>query len=221
MECLNLKKRTINSSHSAKKLRRQGIVPGVLYGGNRQNFLFEIGEMDLNKEILNNGEFGLVNINIDGHEEKALIKEVQKNPVTHEIIHIDLESVTKDKIVNAEVPIKYCNESLVKKNGAIIQKERDTVTVKCCSENIPKYIEIGHNCIASEYKGKGYGKRQLQEAVKRISSKNVRKIVVTTDERLFPAQKNYERAGFQFIQYRKNKRNSVYAGKLMDYEILL
>lgn len=145
MECLNLKKRTINSSHSAKKLRRQGIVPGVLYGGNRQNFLFEIGEMDLNKEILNNGEFGLVNINIDGHEEKALIKEVQKNPVTHEIIHIDLESVTKDKIVNAEVPIKYCNESLVKKNGAIIQKERDTVRVKCCSENIPKYIEVDLN----------------------------------------------------------------------------
>ena len=86
MECLNLKKRTVNSGHSAKKLRRQGLVPGILYGGNRQNFLFEIGEMDLNREILNNGEFGLVNINIDGHDEKALIKEVQKNPVTHEII---------------------------------------------------------------------------------------------------------------------------------------
>ena len=142
MECLNLKKRTVNSGHSAKKLRRQGLVPGILYGGNRQNFLFEIGEMDLNREILNNGEFGLVNINIDGHDEKALIKEVQKNPVTHEIIHIDLESVDNSKIVNAEVPIKYYNESLLKKNGAIVQKEKGTVMVKCSSENIPKYIEI-------------------------------------------------------------------------------
>lgn len=142
MECLNLRKRTADSGHIAKKLRRQGIVPGVLYGGDRQNFLFEIGEMELNREILDNGEFGLVNINIDGNYEKALIKEVQKNPVTHEIIHIDLESVDNSKIVNAEVPIKYCNESLLKKNGAIVQKEKGTIMVKCSSENIPKYIEI-------------------------------------------------------------------------------
>lgn len=142
MECLNLKERNVNSENSAKKLRRQGLVPGVLYGCNRQNFLFEIGEIDLNREILNNGEFGLINVNVDGHDEKALIKEVQKNPVTHEIIHIDLESVDNNKIVNAEVPIKYYNESLIKKNGAIVQKEKGTIMVKCSSENIPKYIEI-------------------------------------------------------------------------------
>ena len=116
----------------------------------------------------------------------------------------------------------YENLHIADECGFITTLDHTAIGFICWDpRNIPKYIEIGHNCIVSEYKGKGYGKRQLQEAVKRISSKNVRKIVVTTDERLFPAQKNYERAGFQFIQYRKNKKNTVYAGKLMDYEILL
>lgn len=87
--------------------------------------------------------------------------------------------------------------------------------------NMPDYIEIGHNCIATKYKGKTFGKMQLQEAVNRITNKNVKKLIVTTDEQLIPAQKNYESVGFKFVQKRKNEWNSEYAGKLMDYEIIL
>lgn len=87
--------------------------------------------------------------------------------------------------------------------------------------NIPEYIEIGHNCIATKYKGNKFGKVQLQEAVKRMTNKTVKKIIVTTDEQLVPAQKNYESVGFKFVQKRKNEWNQVYAGELMDYELIL
>jgi Acetyltransferases len=86
---------------------------------------------------------------------------------------------------------------------------------------LPEYIEFGHNCISTKYKGNKYGKMQLQEAIRRLSDKNVRKFKVTTDEQLIPAQKNYESVGFQFIQTRINEWNSEYAGKLMDYEMVL
>lgn len=86
--------------------------------------------------------------------------------------------------------------------------------------NIPDYIEIGHNCIATKYKGKKFGKMQLQEAVNRITNKNTNKLVVTTDELLIPAQKNYESVGFKIVQKRKNEI-SEYTGNLMDYEIIL
>jgi ribosomal protein S18 acetylase RimI-like enzyme len=62
---------------------------------------------------------------------------------------------------------------------------------------------------------------QLQEAVKRMINKKVKKLLVTTDELLVPAQKNYERVGFIFVQKRKNEWNQEYAGKLMDYEMKL
>ncbi|MCB2357253.1 GNAT family N-acetyltransferase (plasmid) [Clostridium estertheticum] len=86
---------------------------------------------------------------------------------------------------------------------------------------MPEYIEIGHNCIATKYKGNKYGKMQLQEAVNRITKKNVKKIIVTTDEQLLPAQKNYESVGFKFVKKRENEWNPEYAGKLIDYEIIL
>ena len=58
----------------------------------------------------------------------------------------------------------------------------------------PEYVEIGHNCIAAKYKGHGYGKVQLQEAVDRISRyDNLGKIIVTTNGLLLPAQRMYER----------------------------
>ena len=50
--------------------------------------------------------------------------------------------------------------------------------------NMPEYAEIGHNCVVSKHKGKGYGKLQLQEAVRRISQSEVRTIIVSTNDDL-------------------------------------
>jgi ribosomal protein S18 acetylase RimI-like enzyme len=62
--------------------------------------------------------------------------------------------------------------------------------------NLPEYAIIGDNCIIPKYKGKGYGKLQLQEAVNRIIQNDVKKIFVSTNNDLIPAQKMYESVGF-------------------------
>ena len=86
--------------------------------------------------------------------------------------------------------------------------------------NIPEYVSIGHNCILTKYKGKGYGKIQLQEAINRIKKYDVKKIIVTTNELLLPAQKNYESVGFVMVSKRKNNE-TPFSGKYIDYEIIL
>lgn len=63
--------------------------------------------------------------------------------------------------------------------------------------NLPEYAIIGDNCIASKHKGKGYGKLQLQEAVKRMVQHGAKRIYVSTDDELIPAQRMYESVGFQ------------------------
>ena len=55
------------------------------------NTLFEIGEMELNEIISKHGQHGVINVELDGREHIALIKEVQREPVNHKIIHMDLE----------------------------------------------------------------------------------------------------------------------------------
>lgn len=84
---------------------------------------------------------------------------------------------------------------------------------------LPESVELGHNCITALHKGNGYGQAQLQEALRRIRLLHPKRILVTTDEDLLPAQRNYERAGFKLIGRRKNPWNADYAGDLLDYEI--
>ncbi len=79
----------------------------------------------------------------------------------------------------------------------------------------PAHVAIGHNCIAAKHQSHGYGKLQLQEAVNRISRLDVRKIIVTTNALLVPAQRMYERVGFRAIRHRKS---DCFAGEFIDYE---
>lgn len=129
-----------NVSHSARKERKKGKIPGVLYGKSIKNTLFEIGEIELNREISKEGEHGVIDLNIGGITHKTLIKEIQKEPINHKIIHIDLEELSRNHIINTEVPISFIGENTVVHNGGILQKERNTVKIQCMPENIPKTI---------------------------------------------------------------------------------
>ena len=62
--------------------------------------------------------------------------------------------------------------------------------------NMPEYAIIGDNCIITKHKGKGYGKWQLREAIRRITQNDVKKVFVSTNNDLIPAQRNYEGVGF-------------------------
>lgn len=142
METLVINKRDKNSTHSARKVRRQGKVPGVMYGALMNNFLFEVSEMDLDKEIANHGEFGVVNVSLEGKEHKALIKEVQRDPFSKKVIHIDLEDIDKDEKIETDIPIRFLNEDLISNYGGIVQKEKASIKVSCSVNNVPDHIDV-------------------------------------------------------------------------------
>lgn len=154
MSNLEMNKRDIDTPNSAKKARRNGKIPGVLYGKKFNNLLFEVGELELYQEIVANGEHGVLEFNLDGESHKGLIKEVQRDPVTNKIIHLDLEQLQgKNKII-ASVPINYIGEENLNKKGIVLQKEKDSVKVECSVEALPKYIDfnIGLGNSGSVYK---------------------------------------------------------------------
>ena len=154
MEELVLNKRLNTTAHAAKKVRRKGKVPGILYGKKLGNFMFEIGEMDLVDEVTANGQFGVMNVNYNGKEHKALIKEMQRDPVTNKIIHLDLEEVSAGEKVISTVPIHYIGEEYINKKGIVLQKEKDCVKVEGNVDSLPKYlnINIGTGTVGDVYK---------------------------------------------------------------------
>lgn len=142
MEALNLQNREKNSSNSARKERRKGLVPGVLYGKGMQNLLFEVGELELDREISITGQHGVINVDLDGTKYQALLKEVQRDAVNHNIIHIDLEDIEKDALIQSEVPITFVGEDWLSTHGVVLQKEKDLVKVECSVDDLPKSIKI-------------------------------------------------------------------------------
>ena len=87
--------------------------------------------------------------------------------------------------------------------------------------NMPQYAEIGHNCIASKHKSNGYGKIQLHEAVNRITQNDVRRIIVTTNDDLIPAQRMYESVGFKIYKKRNEQNITDFVGEHIDYVYFL
>lgn len=142
MEELILNKRIKNSSNSAKKERKKGNVPGIMYGKKLGNLMFEIGEMDLARELSAIGEHGVINFNYDGHTGKALIKDIQKDMLTHKVVHIDLEEVGNNESITAEIPIKFCGKDFLCEKGVLLQSQKDSVKVSCKPNDLPKSINI-------------------------------------------------------------------------------
>lgn len=142
MENINASVRQDFKGKSARRIRRQGRVPGILYGINRSNFLFEVSELELNREIHNNGEHAILNLTVEEKPHRVFIKEIQRDSVSHRIIHVDMEEIIKDKTITAEIPINYVGEENLNSSGAIVQREKNNVKISCTPEKLPKFINV-------------------------------------------------------------------------------
>ncbi len=142
MNNLCLMERNLSKGHNTKRERKEGLVPGVIYGKHINNLLFEVGALELAKEISSVGDHGMINYTMNGNEEKALIKEIQRDPVSHKIIHIDLEEISGNEEIQSEVPIQFVGEEWLNNRGAVLQKEKVVVKVNCKADELPKSIKI-------------------------------------------------------------------------------
>lgn len=82
---------------------------------------------------------------------------------------------------------------------------------------LPESAEIGHNCVAAEFKGLGLGTAQMREALSRLTAAGAEKVIVTTSGFLTPAQRMYERAGFKLLGRRENNGSDAFSGDYIDY----
>lgn len=114
----------------------------------------------------------------------------------------------------------YDNPRIAEKYGFITTLNGEPIgLVSWDPRALPEYAEVGHNCIATKYKGNGYGKRQMREAVNRILSQGAKKIIVWTNERLVAAQRTYESVGFKFVRKTAEPICPQLAGQRIHYEL--
>lgn len=124
------------------KLRMNGRIPGIIYGYKNPNLLVEFGELELNKVINTKGEHGRMNVDIKGDNLDVIIKEVQRDPVTERINHIDLLMIDQNRRVQTRVPVVIKGEEHFKDSDVIFQQQLNEVHVIGMPDNLPKYIKV-------------------------------------------------------------------------------
>ena len=116
----------------------------------------------------------------------------------------------------------YDNPDIAEKYGLVTCLDGEPIGfITWDPRNRPEYVEIGHNGIREKYKGNGYGRGQLEEALNRIKSySGLKRIIVGTNANLV-APKNYESVGFTLYDRKENGTESSYTGDYLYYEIVL
>ncbi len=111
--------------NTAKKLREEDRVPCILYGG-EENYHFHVHKAELN-DLIYTPKFKLADVQVNGQETKAIVKDIQFHPVTDEILHIDFLELVDGRKVRIDVPVEFIGEREspgMQEGGALLQKMR-------------------------------------------------------------------------------------------------
>jgi len=145
MEILKATKRNSSTTGQVNKLRLDGFIPAVLYGGEKSNLNISLKKLQL-KDIIKTETFmsRVFDLDIDGSPEKAIPREIAYDPVSDEPIHIDFIRIVKGSILTLEIPVRFVNldKSPGLKKGGVLNIVRRKVELKCPIENIPKEIIV-------------------------------------------------------------------------------
>ena len=148
MNILKATKRSITSSGQVNKLRSDGFIPAILYGGKKNNLSISLKKLHL-QDLIRTKTFmsKVVDLEIDGNTEKVLPREISYYPVSDEPIHIDFIRIVKGSILTLEIPVRFINsdKSPGLKKGGVLNIVRRNVELKCPIENIPDEIVVDLN----------------------------------------------------------------------------
>lgn len=124
----------------AKLMRREGLVPSVVYGSNEQVH-FSVKENDINKIVFTPNVY-MIDLDVDGRKAQAILKDVQIHPVTDRVLHADFQEVVEGKKVKVDIPVNINGLAVGVKNGGKLVQNFRRLTAEALADNLPDTIDI-------------------------------------------------------------------------------
>jgi large subunit ribosomal protein L25 len=141
---LVVQNRSVLGSAESRRLRRQGLIPGVLYG-RETPVPFAIDERDLRAALTGAGGSNAVLdvvVDDDGNAHASVLKEYQQDPVRGFITHVDLQEVRLDRPIHATVPVHVVGEAAGAKEGGVLSQAVTEVTVEALPLEVPASVDF-------------------------------------------------------------------------------
>lgn len=144
---LNVEKRTARGRAANRRLRREGKVPVVLYGGKSEPLMLTVEHNDLDHHLHHEAFYShIIKVSIaGGGTEEAVLRDLQRHPSRPFVQHMDLLRVVAGETLRMNVPFHFTGEEEcpgVKEEGGIVQHSMNDVEVECLPRDLPEYIEV-------------------------------------------------------------------------------
>jgi large subunit ribosomal protein L25 len=136
--------RTPGTKNDARRVRREGKIPAVVYGAGKESLSITVDPRVVTR-ILNSetGHNTIFDLTLDGEKTKAMIVDWQYEPIKGRILHIDLKRIALDKVLTVSVPIELIGEAEgVKTQGGILEQMLREVEIECLPADIPSHIDV-------------------------------------------------------------------------------
>lgn len=144
---LAAEERTDSGKGASRRLRREGKIPAVMYGGTKAQkpVSLSFSASAIAKATQNEGFFShVLTLEIGGKDQQVVLMDMQRHPARGDVMHMDFERVTKTTKVHKRVPLHFINEDKcvgVKAGGLLLHSEND-VEITCKAADLPEFIEI-------------------------------------------------------------------------------
>jgi large subunit ribosomal protein L25 len=139
---LEVRVREERGSAAARRLRKTGFIPGVVYGGNAEPTAIAVAERELRKALTtDHGLNAILDVKLNGDTRPVILKEYQRDPITGRLAHIDLVVVRLDRAIQTAVTVELIGESPGDKEGGVLQQVAREITVEALPMEVPDRIE--------------------------------------------------------------------------------
>jgi large subunit ribosomal protein L25 len=140
------KKRDVQGTGASRRLRHLGLVPAVLYGGEKPAESIVLNHKDLFLQVRHEAfHSSILNVKVDGETQMALLRDLQWHPFKQQILHADFQRVDQTHKVHVKVPLHFKNQETspgVKLGHGLVSHVITELDVECLPGNLPEFIEV-------------------------------------------------------------------------------
>jgi large subunit ribosomal protein L25 len=149
---ISARKREAQGTGPARRLRRMGRVPGIVYGGDKGALNIDIDHKDLYLNLRNERfHASILTLDVGGQKEPVLLRSVSMHPYRPQVEHVDFQRVQKDRKLHMKVPLHFINAEKspgVKDQGGVISHVANEVDITCFPDDLPEFIEVDLGSLA-------------------------------------------------------------------------
>jgi len=130
---------------ASRRLRRAGLVPGVIYGAHKDPEMISLQHSELSRRLENEGFYShILSVNLGGASQQVVLKDLQRHPSKPFVTHVDLQRVSFSEKLRVNVPLHFVGEEVAPgvKAGGIVAHTVTDVEVSCLPGNLPEFLEV-------------------------------------------------------------------------------